>query len=412
MRTLACAAVLGSTSALRRSSRSGAKASRYVADVPVFELASEKAPSDKWLVFMKDGGHDSALETLCGQAECTSMGHASGGGIPFVSMRASEVSLAEVLRGNEDVDFVTPDYVLEPDLDPSPEDAAKAEAEAASGPTLASVDWGLSRIGVPQATHTGKGVNVYVFDSGVKTIHEEFEKRAIPTLDWGRSEGRVSACIASNRSCADDTMGHGTHVAGIVAGSQYGVAPDATVRAMKMDFRTADGGMSVAYANLDWLVRNHQKPAILQMSFGWPKQLPGSEIAIQKVLAAGITVVAASGNSRKDACGFTWGHITDIITVDASDSRDHSASFTNYGPCTTLYAPGVTITAANYRGGLTAKSGTSMAAPMVSGAAALLLEENPNMSPAEVKAALIANAERDVLINVPKNTPNLLLKVA
>jgi len=302
--------------------------------------------------------------------------------------------------------------VLEPDIDPSPEDAARAEAEAASGPMMASGDWGLTRIGVPQAKRTGKGVNVYVFDSGVNTRHDEFEKRAVPTLEWGKSNGRVSACQASDRSCADDYMGHGTHVAGIVAGSQYGVAPDATVRAMSMFFQTQDSGLSVAYANFDWLIRNHQKPAILQMSFGWPRVLPGSEVAIQKVLAAGITIVAASGNSRSDACGFTWGHIKDIITVDASDSRDESASFTNYGACTTLYAPGVSITAANWRGGLTSKSGTSMAAPMVSGAAALLLEENPNMSPAEVKAALIANAERGAIKNVPANTPNLLLKVA
>jgi len=302
--------------------------------------------------------------------------------------------------------------VLEPDIDPSPEDAARAEAEAASGPTMASGDWGLTRIGVPQAKRTGKGVNVYVFDSGVNTRHEEFEKRAVPTLAWSATQGRTTACVASDRDCADDYMGHGTHVAGIVAGSSYGVAPDATVRAMGMWFQTADRGVSVAYASFDWLILNHEKPAILQMSFGWPQKLPGSEVAIQKVLAAGITVVAASGNSRRDACGFTWGHITDIITVDASDSRDVSASFTNYGPCTTLYAPGVAITAANWRGGLTSKSGTSMAAPMVSGAAALLLEENPNMSPAEVKAALIANAERDAIKNVPANTPNLLLKVA
>merc|ERR1740121_141043 len=269
----------------------------------------------------------------------------------------------------------------------------------------------MTRIGVPNAERTGKDVNVYVFDSGVNTWHEEFEKRAIPTLEWSSSQGRTSACVESDRECADDYMGHGTHVAGIVGGRNYGVAPDATIRAMSMYFQTSNRGMSVAYANFDWLILNRQLPAVLQMSFGWPSKLPGSELAINKVIAAGIVVVAAGGNSRRDACGFTWGHIPGVVVVAASDSRDTSASFTNYGACTTLYAPGVSITAANWRGGLTSKSGTSMAAPMVSGAAALLLEENPALTPAQVTDRLIENAEQGVVKNVPSGTPNLLLKV-
>jgi subtilisin family serine protease len=412
MRSLVCA-LLASADGLRRGTKKAElTATRHVEGVPVFELASETAPLDQWIVFLKEGGDDAAIESFCSKADCKTMGHASNGGIPFVSMRATEDSLVEVLRSNTNVDFITPDYILEPDIDPSPEDAAQAEKEAAEGSvSMASGDWGLTRIGVPSATHTGKNVNVYVFDSGVNTRHEEFEKRAIPTLEWRQGEGRVEACNGLDRECADDYMGHGTHVAGIVGGANYGVAPDATIRAMLMNFDTNDRGVSVAYANFDWLILNRKLPAVLQMSFGWPQLVPGSDFAINKVIEAGIVVVAAGGNSRADACGFTWGHIPGIIVVAASDSRDRSASFTNYGECTTLYAPGVSITAANWRGGLTSKSGTSMAAPMVAGGAALLLEANPALTPAQVKALLVENADRDAITNVRAGTPNLLLRV-
>jgi len=415
MRAAVCAGVFASAAGLRRSSRKveATAASRYIAGVPVFELATETARDEHWVVFMKDGGGDSAIDAFCGKAECMSKGSPSSGGIPFVSMKATEASLAEMLKDNADVEFVTPDYVLEPDLEPSPEDAAQAEREAVEGQlSMASGDWGLTRIGVPEAKFTGKDVNVYVFDSGVNTRHEEFEKRGIPTLEWSSTSSRAVACVESDRSCADDYLGHGTHVAGIVGGANYGVAPDATIRAMMMWFNTADRGVSVAYESLDWLARNRQLPAILQMSFGWPQVLAGSEVAINKVIEAGITVVAAGGNSRADACAFTWGHIPGVIVVAASDSRDYSASFTNWGECTDLYAPGVSITAANHRGGLTSKSGTSMAAPMVSGAVALLLEANPQLTPAQVKKQLLQNAEVGAIKNLPRSTPNLLLKVA
>jgi len=325
-------------------------------------------------------------------------------------VHGSEASLAEALRGSEHVDFVTPDYALEPEWDPTPEDAAKAEAEA-DQVGVAAADWGLWRIGAPNAKFTGKNSNVYVFDSGVNTRHDEFEKRAVPTLDWDSRQGRTNACVETDRDCADDYLGHGTHVAGIVGGREYGVAPDTTIRSMSMYFNTSDKGVSIAFANFDWLILNHQKPAVLQMSFGWPSKVAGAEVAINKVLAADISVVAAAGNSAKDACRWTWGFHPGVIVVAASDSRDKSAQFTNWGSCVTLYAPGVSINAANWRGGLTKKSGTSMAAPMVAGAAAMLLEENPALTPAEVKAKLVENAEPDALTGVRTGTPNLLLKV-
>lgn len=419
MRAFVLAALLGASApvvaALRRARLSQQQASRFFVGVPVFEIQSETAPAEHWLVFFKSGGDESAIEGFCAHTHitCRLAGHASGGGVPFVAMRGSEKALSNALHGSKDVDFVVPDYALEPEFDPSPEDAARAEEEA--GVLPASNKWGLDRIGVPRATATGRGVNVYVFDSGVNTRHTEFEKRGVPTLDWNTANGRIEACQPGDRSCADDYVGHGTHVAGTVGGREYGVAPDATIRAMLMYFSTEDSGVSVAYASFDWLIRNHEKPAVLQMSFGWGGLIPGSDVAVQAVTAAGITVVASAGNNRGDACERTLGWIPGIIVVAASDSSDNSASFTNYGQCTTLYAPGVGIYSADWRntsGGLTSKSGTSMAAPMVSGAAALLLEEQPTLSPAEVKELLVQNAERNALRNVPAETPNLLLKVA
>jgi len=414
MRSTSLALLVASASGLRKGTKHGdLAAARHLEGVPVFEIASETAPQDQWIVFMKDGSDDAAIEAFCAQTKCKTAGHASRGGLPFVAVRGSEAALAKAVEGNKAVDFITPDYALQPDLDPSPEDAAQAEREAMEGGAgIAASDWGLDRIGLPYATHTGKGANVYVFDSGVNTRHDEFDKRAIPTLDWKSADSRVEACNPADRDCADDYLGHGTHVAGIVAGRDYGVAKDATIRSMTMYFNESDGGMSVAYAQIDWLIRNAELPAVLQMSFGFPKILPGAEVAIQKVVDAGITVVAAGGNSGKDACRYTWGGIPGVIVVAASDSRDSAAIFTNHGECTTLYAPGVSIRAANWKGGLTSKSGTSMAAPMVSGAIALLLEENPALTPAEIKELLIARAEPDAIRSNKAGTPNLLLKVA
>lgn len=390
------------------------QASKRVEGILVLEIPSEAAPAGKWVVFFKDGDDDSAIEGFCGNAQvtCAMMGHASGGGIPFVAVRGSDRALANALRASEDVEFLVPDYALKLDFDPSPEDAARAEAEA--GPLPAGNKWGLERIGAPRARATGKGVNVYVFDSGVNTRHSEFETRGVPTLDWNDGNGNVEVCSPLNRSCADDSIGHGTHVAAIVGGKEYGVAPDATIRAMQMNFTGSDRGVSALYGNLDWLILHHEAPAVLQMSFGWWVRIPGSDVAIAKVLAAGITVVAAAGNFGADACSWTFGWIPGIIVVAASDASDSTAEFSNWGTCITLYAPGVDITSADWQNtcGVVSHSGTSMAAPMVSGAVALLLEETPTMSPSEIKGFLVQNAEKDVLSKVPAGTPNLLLKVA
>jgi subtilisin family serine protease len=395
--------------AKKRSSHSSHQsASRFLGGAPIYEIEGGEEPSNGWVVFFNPWSKDASLEAFCAQEEngCDRMGHPEEGGLAFVSVQGSEGELESALQGRgTDVDFVVPDYTLQVDFEPSHEEQSEAEVEALAAQVKSS--WGLDRIGAKKSAATGEGVHVYVFDSGVRVTHEQFGGRAITELDTAQRPMKV---CKGDLACAQDDLGHGTHVAGIVGGADYGVAPGVSLHVMKMSF--AGDAVSNAYSAFDWLLLNVQKPAILQMSFGWPKRIPGADYAINAMVAAGIVVVAAGGNSNKDACGFTWGHIPSVITVGASTRLDTRASFSNWGTCLSLFAPGYNIGSANFKddSSIISKSGTSMAAPMVSGALALILEKNPSFTPQMVKAHLIKRAFKGTL-RCAKNSPNLLLRV-
>lgn len=324
------------------------------------------------------------------------MGHPSQGGIPFVALHAGARVEAAIMQRKSDILFLEREAVLE-DIEPvEPEDGL---ASAAAAP------WGVERVGVPNAKHTGKGVNIYVLDSGVRATHQDFGGRAIPTLDATTRPPWL--CQSGETGCAADRRGHGTHCAGSAGGATYGVAPEATLRAMNRGNTNAD-----AFASMDWISLNVQRPAVLTMSFGAPGQAPGSRVAMDAVIAAGLTVTVASGNSNRDGCGFWFAYLPQAIAVGSSTITDARSSFSNYGSCVDIFAPGSWIISAAYTSdtGTKVASGTSMACPHVAGAAALILEANPGLSCNQVKGVLRQNAEVDVLSDV-KGTPNLLLKV-
>jgi len=299
--------------------------------------------------------------------------------VPYVVLQGSEKALESSVAAKQKwVEYVEQD--------------AEAMDFAVDEPSASQASWGVGAVGVPTASTTGRGVNVYVLDSGVRVTHSEFGGRAIPFYDAYFSPPKV--CDAGDTACAADDRGHGTHVAGSVGGTTHGVAPEATIWAMQRGRTLSDG-----YGCIDWLVQNSQTPAVLQMSWGTGSLSETARAAVDAAVDAMITVVVASGNSRQDACVWTFGGIPNAISVESTDSTNTRSSFSNFGPCIDMLAPGSAITAADYRSddGLSVKSGTSMASPHVAGGAALVLEANPGFSPAQVLQQLQSDSLKDYI---------------
>ena len=224
-------------------------------------------------------------------------------------------------------------------------------------------------------TVTGKGVNAYVIDSGIRKTHNEFRlasppyTRVKPGLDLVR-DGRGT----------EDCMGHGTHVAGIIGGSTYGVAKEVNLYPVRVFGCSGGASDSRIISAIDWIARNHVKPAVVNMSLGTTGKSLNTAVnnAIQNYK---ITFVVSAGNSSTDACGITPASTPAAITVAASGSTDIRASFSNYGSCVDIFAPGVGITSSYYRSdSATAQmSGTSMAAPVVTGAISQILSKGDKL---------------------------------
>jgi subtilisin family serine protease len=224
--------------------------------------------------------------------------------------------------------------------------------------------------------------------------------------------GRIQPGFDVNGGSGEDCIGHGTHVAGIAAGATYGVAKEATIWNVKVGLEPGCG-LSVAsvIAGVDWVTANRQLPAVANMSLGGPGAIPPLETAVRNSIASGVVYVFAAGNASTDGCNFTpGGRVRQGINVAASAVDDSRASFSNYGSCVDLFAPGSGILSAADTGDIasTIMSGTSMAAPHVAGVAALYLEQNPTASPAQVKSAILGNATLNRITDT-RGTPNRLL---
>ncbi|HEY0001578.1 MAG TPA: S8 family serine peptidase [Actinoplanes sp.] len=256
--------------------------------------------------------------------------------------------------------------------------------------TQRSPVWGLDRIdqvsATPSKTYTpmadGNTVHAYVIDTGIRITHQEFGGRASYGYD-----------AVDNDKIAGDCDGHGTHVAGTIGGAHYGVAKKVQLVAVRVLNCKGAGTLTDVIEGVNWVTKYAIKPAVANMSIGG-EYSPSIEAAVQKSINKGITYVAAAGNEDINATNTSPGGLPSAITVGAVDRKDRRASFSNFGKVLDLFAPGVDIRSA-YNSSDTAAaiaSGTSMASPHVAGAAALVLDAFPSMTPAQVRNFLVAKA--------------------
>ena len=267
--------------------------------------------------------------------------------------------------------------------------------------------WGLDRIDQRDRplndTYTyetiASNVNVYVIDTGIRATHVEF---------GGRVAGGYTSIGDGNGT--NDCNGHGTHVSGTIGGTTYGVAKAATLYPVRVLGCNGSGSTSGVIAGVDWVTGNRVLPAVANMSLGGGASTALDD-AVRRSIAAGVTYAIAAGNSTADACAYSPARVSEALTVGSSTSGDARSSFSNYGTCVDLFAPGSSITSAwaTSDTAINTISGTSMATPHVAGVAALYLANDPSASPSTVHAAVVDNASVDKLSNVGAGSPNRLL---
>jgi subtilisin family serine protease len=273
--------------------------------------------------------------------------------------------------------------------------------------TQSNPPWGLDRIGQRDLplnhaysyTSTGNGVNAYIIDTGIRRTHTQFGGRAFAAFD-----------SVGDGQNTNDCNGHGTHVAGTVGGSTYGVAKSVRLFAVRVLSCSGSGTTSGVIAGVNWVTANRINPAVANMSLGGGVS-SALDSAVRNSIASGVTYAIAAGNSNINAANASPARVSEAITVGASTISDARASFSNFGSVVDIFAPGASILSA-WRTSDTATatlSGTSMATPHVAGVAARYLQNNRTASPATVRNAIVNAATLNRLSGIPTGTANRLL---
>jgi len=354
-------------------------------------VGTDRVVPDSYVVVLKsdvdaDATQSSLLSRFGGKA-----GQSWRAALKGFELNASE-AVAKKIAGHPSVSFVQRNgiYTIS-DTQPNPP------------------SWGLDRIDQPNLPlnnsytypNTASNVTAYIIDTGIRTTHVDFGGRAV----WG-----FNAVDTNNTDC----HGHGTHVAGTTGGTSFGVAKGVSLVAVKVLDCAGSGTTAQVVGGINFVTSNHTTGlAVANMSLGGGVDT-AIDSAVSSSIADGVTYAIAAGNSNQNACNFSPARVPAAITLGASDINDARASFSNFGTCLDLFAPGVNITSAWGVGNDTTTmtiSGTSMATPHATGAAALILSANPGFTPLQVRNAMVAAAVPNKITSPGTGSPNLLLQV-
>ena len=355
--------------------------------------ADEARPiPEQYIVVFDDGVSDApGLARRLGAGSGATVRHVYEHAIKGFSARMSEQAAAAIAR-NPNVAYVEQDQ------------------EVSVSTTQSNATWGLDRIdqrALPLSTtyaynNTGAGVTAYIIDTGIRLAHNEFGSRAVSGYD------------AVDGGSADDCNGHGTHVAGTVGGTTYGVAKGVSLVAVRVLDCGGSGSWSGVIAGMDWVTANHASPAVANMSLGGGASTAVDD-ATRRMIASGVATAIAAGNGNRggrqqDACGYSPARVAEAMTIGATTKTDAKTSWSNYGDCVDFFAPGSGITSAWYTSNTATNtiSGTSMASPHAAGVAALYLQGNRTATAQQVRDALYAATTKGIVTSSSTANNHLL----
>ncbi|MDW8478978.1 MAG: S8 family peptidase [Xanthomonadales bacterium] len=360
---------------------------RYIAVLKTPELSSRLSPAQ-------------AEQELARFAENTTVELAArlGLGVDHVYTHAVQGFSFSVGKGKDAIEALLKDprvaYVEE-------------DGEVFLSATQTGAPWGLDRIdqrdlplnGSYVYDYTASNVRVYVIDSGIRSTHSQFGGRVLSGVSY-INDGRGTG----------DCNGHGTHVAGTVGGSTYGVAKAARLVPVRVFGCSGGSSNSTIVAGIDWVAANRVLPAVANMSLGGGASST-IDSATNNLISRGVTVVVAAGNENQNACNVSPARVAAAITVGSTTSSDARSSFSNWGSCVNIFAPGSSIASAWHTSDTATNtiSGTSMASPHVAGVAALWLAAYPSWTPSQVRSQIYNRATPNRLTGIGSGSPNLLL---
>ena len=343
-------------------------------------MARGVAVDGSYIVVLKDG------------ADPRSVAAVSGVNPHFVYTAALNGFAAELNQGqlnalqhNPSVDYIEQDGV------------------ASITTTQSGATWGIDRIdqrsrplsGTYTYTTTASNVTAYIIDTGIQANHPQFGTRAAAVYDYAGGSGA-------------DCNGHGTHVAGTIGSTTYGVAKGVRLRGVRVLNCSGSGTYSAIIAGIDWVRLNAVKPAVANMSLGGGLS-SSVNTAATNLANSGVFLAVAAGNENQNACNVSPASASGVFTTAASTSSDAKASYSNYGSCVEAYAPGSSITSTWINSGTNTISGTSMASPHVAGVAALYKGTFGDAASSTIVSWIINNSTTNVITGNVTGTPNRLL---